>query len=344
MYWIEFLISAVVIIFAGIRLTKYADKLSEHVSIGKIWIGIVLLGFVTSLPEAITSLVSVISLGANDMAIGNVLGSNNFNLMLIFVMDAVYRKGAVTNIISINKSHDISALFAILLSLVVIFEIWIGASNSLLHIGHLSAGCVLIAVLYFVGMMALVKIDRQKSSGVKKNDVDAGRKKCVIKASDRGGRIPYIWIIWINLIFSAVVVIISAMWLAKSGEIIAQRTGLGQTFVGSIFLAIVTSLPEMVVSLSALKLGSVDMAIGNIFGSNMTNIFVIFVCELFYSSGMILSSVAGTHVFTAILGIILVSIAVVGIKVKHKKTFLGFGWDSILMFVIFIFGTGLLYL
>ena len=80
MYWIEFIISSVVIIVAGVRLTKYADKLSEQTNLGKAWIGIILLGVVTSLPEAVTCIVSVASLDAYDLAIGNLLGSNHARL------------------------------------------------------------------------------------------------------------------------------------------------------------------------------------------------------------------------------------------------------------------------
>ena len=83
MAWITFIVSAAGIVYAGVLLTKYADILSDRLHLGKTWVGIVLLGFVTSLPEAITSLISVVSLTADDLAIGNLFGSNNFNPMLI---------------------------------------------------------------------------------------------------------------------------------------------------------------------------------------------------------------------------------------------------------------------
>ena len=85
--------------------------------------------------------------------------------------------------------------------------------------------------------------------------------------------------------------------LAQSADEIALQTGLGRTFVGSIFLALVTSLPEMVVSLSALKMGAFDLAIGNIFGSNMTNMFIVFFVFLSpILRGPILYDVGSTHI------------------------------------------------
>jgi len=133
------------------------------------------------------------------------------------------------------------------------------------------------------------------------------------------------------------------MWLAKSADAIAQQTGLGGTFFGSIFLAFVTSLPELVVSLSALRLGSLDLAIGNIFGSNMTNMFILFFCSLFHRGGPILGAVSKVHVITAALSILLTYVAVKGIFDRNKKTVFGLGWDSLIMIFFFVAGTGILY-
>jgi cation:H+ antiporter len=149
--------------------------------------------------------------------------------------------------------------------------------------------------------------------------------------------------VWAGLIISAVLVVGGAMWLARSADTIAVETGLGETFVGSIFLAIVTSLPEMVVSLSALQMGSLDMAIGNIFGSNMANMFIVFLCGLFHRGGPLLGAVVPTHMFTAALSMLLVHIAMKGIAMRNKKTFFGLGWDSIIMLLVFFFGTLYLY-
>ena len=133
------------------------------------------------------------------------------------------------------------------------------------------------------------------------------------------------------------------MWLAGSADVIAEQTGLGRTFFGGVFLAFITSLPEMVVSLSALRLNSLDLAIGNIFGSNMTNMFILFICSLFHRGGPILGTVSSAHVITAMLGIVLTYVAISGIYVKNKKTVFGLGWDSLVMAFFFIVGTGILY-
>ncbi len=93
----------------------------------------------------------------------------------------------------------------------------------------------------------------------------------------------------INYMGNAILVILSAIFLPKIGEGLAATTGLGQTFVGNIFIAISTSLPEVVVSIAAVRMGSVDLAIGNLFGSNIFNIFILALDDIFFTRGPILS-------------------------------------------------------
>ena len=135
----------------------------------------------------------------------------------------------------------------------------------------------------------------------------------------------------------------SAVWLANIADTLADTTGLGRTFVGSIFLAFCTSLPEIVVSVSAIKLGSLDLALGNIFGSNMVNMFILSLCGFVPAQGPILKGVSHAHIFTIALSLVLTAFRVFGIRDKKKKTFLGLGWDSLLMLTAFIFGVRILY-
>lgn len=329
MHWLEFLISAGIIIFAGIRLTIYADKLSDELQLGKVWVGIILLGLATSLPEAITSLASIVSLGANNLAVGNLLGSNNFNPMFIVVMDVMCRQGT-TGTIQPNSSHKVSACFAILLSGIVIVDIIFNVPVLNFRGMSLSAGSLMIAICYFVGMRKLALLSTGQSVITPNSGKPVWQNATMIR-------------IWTQLLINAVLVIVGAIWLARSADIIAQQTGLGGTFFGSIFLAFVTSLPELVVSISAVRLGSLDLAIGNIFGSNMTNIFIVFICSLFYRGAPLLGSVSKVHVITATLSILLTYVAVKGILIRNKKTVFGLSWNSLIMIFLFFIGTGILY-
>ncbi len=321
MVWITFVISAVVIVLSGIKLTKYADALGDQLHFGKVWIGIILLGFVTSLPEAVTSLAAVISVQSTDLAIGNLLGSNNFNPLLIAVMDIAYRQGSITNAIPFNKSHNVSAFFVVVMSLAVLGEIMFPLPSIL----WFSLASIFIVLFYFLGIKKLASVG---------TDADPAQKQ--VKDNIPSSKI------WIVLFFCAVFIVIGALGLTKSAEQIAHITGWGRTFVGSILLALVTSLPEMVVTLSALRLGALDLAVGNIFGSNMTNLLIIFLCDCF-TDMPILSNVSISNILPLFVSIVLVGIIVIGLRIRSKKTFLGLGIDSICMIVCFLIGVGFLY-
>ncbi|MFC1510245.1 sodium:calcium antiporter [Candidatus Omnitrophota bacterium] len=331
MIWLDFIISAFVIIASGIVLTRLADKLSEDFEIGKVWIGVVLLGVVTSLPEAVTSLFSIISVRSPDLAVGNLFGSNNFNPLLIVVMDIFYRRGAITNDIVFKRPQKIVVSFAFLLSLFVLSEMLLHLCGVSFRFGFLSGGSIFLFVLYIAG----VKMVATSS---------AGQTSCVAAVGNAQKKQASISLFKIisGLAVCALLIVFAAMRLAHAADVIALETGLGQTFVGSLFLAIVTSLPEMVVSLSALQLGAFDLAIGNIFGSNMANLFIIAICDVFYKKGALLSAVSSAHFVTLGLSLLLMSIIVFGVR-HSKKVVFGIGLDSLLMAGCFLIGNGILF-
>ena len=328
MYWLQFIFSSIIIIMAGVHLTHQADRLSEQMNLGKAWVGILLLGLITSLPEAITCVVAVGSLNADDLAVGNLLGSNNFNPMLIVLMDLVFRDQSVTNAIQPLKSIRTSCWYILLLTIIVILEILFPNTP---HVGPLSFGGVILVFVYITGMHRISVLSAGEHSAAGRPVVEDSQKGSLTKT-------------WINVIISAAVVVAAAMVLANSADVIAEKTGLGRTFVGSIFVAIVTSLPEMVVTLSALKMGSLDLAVGNVFGSNMTNLSFIFLCSLVNPEGPVLNDVAPTHVLTAVVSMLLIIIAMTGIAKKGKPRFGPLGWDTWLMTTVFLAGSYWLYL
>ncbi|MFH1359788.1 MAG: hypothetical protein ABIJ41_01965 [Candidatus Omnitrophota bacterium] len=329
MVWLQFLTSALLIVIAGVKLVKYTDILSDKLSLSKAWLGVILLGLVTSLPEAITSITALISFQATDLAVGNMLGSNLFNLMIIVLLDAMYRKGSVTDAIEPNAANILPAVFAILLSMIVGTEIFIGSKMTLPRIGFMSYGLLAVAVIYLVGIRILGKIGAIGSlSG---------------PVSSAGKNSPILSKVILVLSLNAVLVIVASIGLTDSCETIAHLTNLGRTFIGSTLLAWSTSLPEIVVSVSAFRIGSFDMAFGNIFGSNMVNMFIVFICSFFYRKGPILAAVSQTHVFSAMAVIMISCLALAGIFSKNKKKYAHMGIDSITMSIFFVVIIAVLY-
>ena len=326
MIWIQLIISAALIVYAGVRLTTHADILSDRLNLGKVWIGIVLLGVVTSLPELVATFTAVISLQAFDLAVGNILGSNNFNPMMLVIMDALYRQEAVTNRIHYHRSHALMMFFTVTMTLIVILQI---AFRPLFD-WPVSLGNIAVMALYLIGIRMIA---RQEELPVKAAEAIAPKAAAEHSLAK----------IAIHLVISAMIVAGAAVWLTNIAEQIAQMTGLGETFVGTIVLAVVTSLPELVVCLAALKLGAFDMAVGNIFGSNMINLFFVPLCDLIYPKGPILMFVSKAHVIIALSSILLALIALWGFKHNRKRVYAGLGADSWLMLAVYLYAMTILY-
>lgn len=148
----------------------------------------------------------------------------------------------------------------------------------------------------------------------------------------------------LNYLGNAIVVIIAAVFLPEIGEGIAARTGLGQTFVGNIFIALSTSLPEVVVSVSALRMDAVDLAIGNLFGSNVFNIFILAMDDIFLLKGHILDYAGPNQIISALSAIMMTTIAIIGLTCRAEKKNLFLAWDSIGITGIYALNLMLLYL
>ena len=149
---------------------------------------------------------------------------------------------------------------------------------------------------------------------------------------------------------AAAAIIGAGIWLAFVGDEIGEVTGWGASFVGSLFLAITTSAPELVVAIAALRLGAIDMAVADVLGANMLDITVIFPVDVFYIKGFVLSSVSSGHLITAAVVVIMNLLVIIGLKLRQRrKTFIVISWYALALIGLYIFaayalftsGTGL---
>jgi cation:H+ antiporter len=119
---------------------------------------------------------------------------------------------------------------------------------------------------------------------------------------------------------------------------------LGQSFIGNIVIAASTSLPEIVVSLAALKMGAVDMAFGNLFGSNLFDMAILGIDDVFYMNGVLTAVVSPNHQIAAVAAMTMTAVAVVGLTYRVTKKTLFLAWDSWGIVGVFVLTTVALYL
>lgn len=312
MVWLYFFVSATLIIFAGTTLSKNADIIAEKTGLGGALVGVLLLPVVTSLPEIVTSAQAAL-IGSPDIAIGNVFGSNMFNIVIIAVVDLAQGSGPL--MVHIKLGHILTAGIGILLSgLATIFIV------AKLDISIFGVGIDTIALLlvYIAAIRLILRYNmRHKDDNMNNTEGEASEHKDVtLKRAI------------IGFVFAGVVILFTGRVLANSGNEIASITGLGGSFVGSFLIGITTSLPELVATFTAAKMGAFDMAVGNILGANVMNILIIFISDLFYVGKPVLTVISQQNAIAAMVGISLTAIAIIGLIYKSKKSAFTLGYDS----------------
>ena len=328
--WSEFLLCSVIIVYAGVNLSRYGDVIAEKSGLGRAWIGLVLMAGVTSLPELITGVSSVAFADVPNIALGDIMGSCVFNLSLIAILDMLHGPGPIFS--RAEHSHNLSAGFGIIL--IGIAAIAILAGESVPAFGHIGITTPVFLVIYAIGMRS-VFLFQKRQMREHAGDISAKLQYEGITTRDAAFRYG----------MNALIIVVVATWLPFIGERLADETGLGRSFVGSVLVAMSTSLPELVVSIAALRIGAADMAIGNLLGSNMFNIAILAVDDLMYTKGPLLTMVSSNHVVTAGIAVVMTGIAVVSLTYRiQKKTVLRLGWDAMALLLAYIANISLMYL
>jgi cation:H+ antiporter len=149
----------------------------------------------------------------------------------------------------------------------------------------------------------------------------------------------------LGYVLAAIVVVAAGIALPFIGEQIALSMGWAESFVGTLFIAAVTSTPEAVVTISALRLGAIDMAVGNLLGSNLFNIAILALDDLFYFDGPLLHDIDKSHLASAFSAIMMSGLAIIGLMVRPRSRILRtVNWVSIFLLVIYLFNLLFLYL
>lgn len=302
MYYLLFLASAAAVIFAGKKMSVSGDIIAEKTGLGHSFIGLTLIAASTSLPEVISSVGAVTIVDNPDLAFGNVYGSNMFNMLVIFIMDAMYRKGSI--LAHASKSNVTTGLYVIILTMIS----GVGLFVPMPSFGWLNITSIAIFAVYLLSMY---------TAFIHKDELSADLEEENINGTSLSSA-------FLSFAISAAIIVAAGLALSKSADFIATDTGLGGSFVGNFMLAFVTSLPELAVCIAAVKIGSVNMAVGNLIGSNIFNITVIGICDLFYLKGDVYSSVSRINTVAVLITSIVVALVLLGIELdktakKHRR-------------------------
>ena len=322
----KFIACALLILFAGQRVAKYGDVIAEKTGLGGLWIGATLVAVATSLPELFTGISAVALVKAPDLALGNLFGANTFNLFNLALLDIAYRHGPLLT--AASAGHTLIAGLSLIMVAFPAACLLIAPLTSGLSIGWVGFYTPIILIMYLFMARMIFSAEKQKQADSVDDAEPAG------KYEETSLRRAYLF-----YAIAAIVIIGAGIWLAYVGKELADITGWGENFVGSLFIALSTTLPEITVSFSALRIGAIDLCVANMLGSNLFNMMIIGIDDLFYTEGPIMTSVSQSHVFTAMVVIIMTGIFIAGLVSRpQRKTKLRASWYALALISVFLLG------
>jgi cation:H+ antiporter len=196
-----------------------------------------------------------------------------------------------------GAQHALSAAISINMTVLACIAIFLGPQLAGLNVGEIGLGPIFIGVTYALALR-LIYYDQRPGSVSVASRRGSGNRLALAKALSVYAA-------------SALVIFIAAPFMAESAGEIADITGLGRTFVGSSLVAFCTSLPEVVSTITAVRMGAFDLAVGNIFGSNAFNMILLIPLDLI-QEGNLLGRVSRAHILTGLAVILATSVAVMG--------------------------------
>jgi cation:H+ antiporter len=290
---------AAVIVVAGTILTRCADAVAEITGFGRLLVGSVLLAGATSLPELTVDL-SAIRLNQPDLAVGDLLGSSLMNLLVLALMDLTHHsRGKMLS--RPSAAHALGGLLSVALTAIV--GIGILTALGAPHVQFLGAHASiwLVAAGYGLGLR-MVFIDQRVAARQAKEAGVAPEHP-----PRRGGLPTYLT----GFAAAAAIIVLTGPRLAVVAETIAELSGLGTSFVGTTFVALSTSLPELVASYAALRIGAFDLAVGNIFGSNAFNMLLLLPLDMAFPDTL-LTAISPAHAVSAFAVILATGVVIMG--------------------------------
>lgn len=329
--WLQFAICAGVILYAGSQLSRHGDVIAEKTGLGGNWIGLVLLATVTSLPELITGISAVTLHDLPDMAVSGTLGSCMFNMMVIAALDTLSRNRPVSHMV--HQGHMLSVGFGIVLIGFAAIDILFSKHLPVLtYLNSIDPISLVYIVVYLIAMKLIYSYENQRLKEFAGEVADATHLEN--RSLSRSILI---------FVLNSILIVAAACYLPALGEQIAQMTGWGESFIGSSFIAITTSLPEIAVSVAAARMGSFDMAVANLLGSNLFNVVILAVIDFCYLKGPLLRSVSQINTLTALTAMIAMGIVVIGLTYRSEKKFFFLAGDAIAIFFVCLLANVLLF-
>jgi cation:H+ antiporter len=303
MIWLELAVCASLIIWTASTLSRYADILSEKTGLSKGWVGVILLAGITSQPELASGTCTVDWLKAPNLAAGAIMGSCLINIFLIAILDRSYQPHRVFS--REQDAHILAGGLGILMLGMATVATLVGPPFNNFGLWRVSLVSLILIIVFMIGVRLVSYLEKDRTRQKVHKEARVFPFKQISKRRTYG-----------VFALTLIAVILLGVWLSAVGARIATTTGLSRSFVGNLFLAESTSLPEIAASLTAIHLGAVDLVIGNVFGSNLANIFILSFYDLIDGGAKLWTSLTQSNALVAVVAMMMPGIIFISLRFR----------------------------
>ena len=319
-----FALAALVVLVLGTKMAGLADRIADSTGLGEAVTGGLLLGAATSLSGTVVSLTAALD-GRAGLAFSNGIGGIAAQTAFLALADMVYRKANLE-----HSAADVTNVFqAALLSLMLVVPLG-AAMTPDISFWAVHPASVLLLVIYLMGAYRTADMKENpmwKAVDTKETRHDTPDEETTAKESPARQ---------IALFVAMMLVLGVAGWvIAQSAEQITDRMNLSAALVGALMTAVVTSLPELVTTLAAVRRGALQLAVGGIIGGNSFDVLFLTLSDFGYRDGSLYHAIGSGDLFWLIVGQAMTAILLLGLIVREKQGPGGIGWESVLMLSIY---------
>ncbi|HVM51772.1 MAG TPA: hypothetical protein VM262_01120 [Acidimicrobiales bacterium] len=315
-----FVTAAGVLTVAGVHLVRASDEIAERARLSRLVVGMLLVAGATSLPELVTDVTAAVA-DSPDLAVGDLFGSSMANMAILAIVDLLNRQRIWP---SVEIGHARVATVALALTALATLSV---LTPTGIAIGWVGVDTLAVASSYVAAVAWMRRSPTGRFGESEVLPVPTGWTR-----RERGGLRPAI----VRFAVASAVILVSAPVLAYSGRDIAVASGMGETFVGTALLALSTSMPELVASIAAVRIGAQDLAVGNLFGSNAFNMAVLVFVDAAYTPGPLLAAVDPSEAVAGVGAILLMALALAALVHGTETRVRRLEPDAILLLAVYV--------
>lgn len=314
------IVSAAILITAGTRFAGVVDELADRTGIGEALAGALLLGAATSLPGLMTTITGAAE-GEAGFAVSNAVGDIAAQTTFLVIADLAYRR--------VNLEHAAASLPNIVQTMVLMALIGIvlaATGTPDVTIGWVHPATIVLLAVYGYGLILTRRAQTAPMWQPEETPATVVDEETPEAWSDRSVRT-----LWMHFATLAAIVGVVGYFIGRAGVVVAAESGLSGSVVGALFTSVITSLPELVTVLAAVRIGALTLAVSNIVGGNMFDVLFIAAADLSFFEGSVYHAADDKALFFMALTVLLTAMLAAGMLTRERRH-IGFEGVAILAF------------